>query len=58
MWFLIRDHNMNSNFVKWAEEAYNQNPDIIKHWKQSNDILERALANAVFEAVGEVGYEH
>jgi hypothetical protein len=49
---------MNSNFVKWAEEAYNQNPDIIKHWKQSNDILERALANAVFEAVGEVGYEH
>ncbi|WP_406661515.1 hypothetical protein V7O66_03080 [Methanolobus sp. ZRKC3] len=44
--------NMNPDFLKWAEEAYRKNPDVILNWERSDDILERALANAVFEAVG------
>jgi hypothetical protein len=44
---------MVEKFKKWAREAYVKNPDVIKHWKQSNDILERALANAIFEIVEE-----
>lgn len=45
---------MNENFIKWAKKIYSENPDVINHWKQSNDILERALANAVYEVVGVV----
>ncbi len=45
---------MNTNFREWAKRTYEQYPDVIDYWKQSDDILERALANAVFEVVGKV----
>ncbi|WP_406662390.1 hypothetical protein V7O66_06560 [Methanolobus sp. ZRKC3] len=42
---------MNENFKEWAKKVHSENPDVIKHWKQSNDIIERALANAIYEIV-------
>ncbi|AFV25324.1 hypothetical protein Mpsy_3125 [Methanolobus psychrophilus R15] len=42
---------MQKKSIAWALRVHTENPDIVKHWSQSSDIIEKALANAIREAV-------
>jgi hypothetical protein len=43
---------MNAKFIESAKRNYAQHKDIIDSWAKSTDILEQALADAIYEAVG------
>lgn len=42
---------MNAEFNKFAKNTMATHADVVEAWSKSNDILERALASAIKEAV-------